>query len=80
MKEYVFKFRHIVEVEVKITGRSRKVDAEERAQEAMEIYGKDFLEEDDIDFNAIGSSIWLGGTELGTCATTIKRDGWELID
>lgn len=78
MKEHTFVFRHVVEVEVKVK-RSRKSDAQERAEESMEIYGEDFLSEDDIDFNVVGSPIWLGGKESGTCATTIKRDGWELV-
>lgn len=78
MKEYTFKFRHVVEVEVKVK-RSRKSDAQERAMEAMEIYGEGFLSEDEDDFHAIGSPIWLGGTEMGTCATAVKRNSWELV-
>ncbi len=79
MKEYTFKFRHVVEVEVKVK-RNRKVDAQERAMEAMGIYGHEFLSDDEDDYIAIGSPIWLGGTEMGTCATTINREGWELVE
>ena len=78
MKEYTFKFRHVVEVEVKVK-RSRKVDAQERAMEAMEIYGHDFLSDDEDDYIAVGSPIWLGGTEMETCATTVEREGWKLV-
>ena len=78
MKEYTFKFRHVIEVEVTVSKNS-KAEAKERAMESMDIYGESFLAEDEDDIYEAGTRVWLGGRESETCANVIQRTGWEMV-